>query len=167
MIKKIIAFVMLSSLWLSAADIVAEPEGILHISESRKKCLKSAVEKTKECLTVMGCVALDLAIIQGLDTEGVKTTRIAMTTARIMLPDLIEQIAGKSYRDQFTQALLVAGLCLAPEFTIGSYAAVWLAKQVGEKLKTSPLTKRVINYWVARAGGIFGGSCFAAAVLRN
>lgn len=165
MIKKIIAFAMLSSLWLSAAN--RESEEIFDIRESPRKCLESLVEKTKECLTVMSCVALDYAIIQGLDTEGAKATRIAMTTARIMLPDLIEQIAGKSYRDQFTQALLVAGLCLAPEFTIGSYAAVWLAKQAGEKLKISPLTKRAINYWVARAGGIFGGYCFAAAVLRN
>ena len=111
----------------------------------------------------MGCVALDFAIIQGFDQEGSKSIKIAMTTAKIRFPDLIEGVAGKSYRDQFTQALLVAGLCLAPEFTVGSYAAVWLAKQVGERLDTTSVIQRASNYWAARIGGY----CFAAAVSRN
>jgi hypothetical protein len=162
MIKKIIAFVMLGSLWVSAAT-EKEHEEILDIRESRMKSLEVAVEKTKECFAVMGCVALDLSIIQGFDTEGAKASRIAMTTARILFPDLIEGVAGKRYRDQFTQALLVAGLCLAPEFTIGSYAAVWLAKKAGERFSITSVKQRATNYWASRLGGY----CFAAAVSRN
>lgn len=162
MIKKIIAFVMLGSLWLSAATETVDGD-ILDIRESRMKSLEFVVEKTKECLTVMGCVALDFAVIQGFDTESSKATKIAMTTARIMFPDLIEEVAGKSYRNQFTQALLVAGLCLAPEFTIGSYAAVWLAKKAGKRFNITSVKQRATNYWAARVGGY----CFAAAVSRN
>lgn len=91
---------------------------------------------------------------------------IMLAGASTLLPDLIEQLASKSYREKFTQALFVAGLCLAPEVTIGSYTFAFILDRLyGVCLEKSSIEKGIFGYFGTRIGGYFGR--LAPAIIRN
>ena len=76
--------------------------------------------------------------------------------AQALLPDVIGEIAGESYKTQFTQVMLLAGMCFAPEITVGAYAAAWIAKQACKKLEITSVKQRVLSYCFSRLGGGLG-----------
>ena len=110
---------------------------------------------------VIGCVAMDNAMKTYLLASDPSRNNInvsmVIATASSLMPDLVEQILGTSYRERFEQAVFVAGLCLAPEITLGSYALSYALDAVaGIYVKEDTVPKKVFNYFSARAGGIAG-----------
>ncbi len=110
--------------------------------------------------TVLCYLSLDIAlhylVPRNLNPQ-LMTTSMRFSAANTIIPDVVELIAGTSYRETVIQAMFVAGLCLAPKITIGSYAVSWIFNRLSEGYIANPV-KRVFSYWTARAGGLAGSA---------
>ncbi len=108
--------------------------------------------------TVLCYLSLDIALhylVPRNLNHQLMTTSMMFSAANTIIPDVVELIAGTSYRETIIQAMFVAGLCLAPKITIGSYAVSWVFNKLSESYIANP-AKRVFSYWTARAGGLAG-----------
>lgn len=109
---------------------------------------------------ILGYVYLDNTmqyLVSKNSNQHFITTSMMFSAVNTLIPDIVELVAGTSYREKITQAIFVAGLCLAPEITIGSYALSWALEKLAESYIASPTAKRAFTYWTARTGGIAGG----------
>lgn len=130
--------------------------------------LNSAINKvagSQVSASVLSCVAMNNAMKTYLRTSpqydySINASMI-IATASSLMPDLVEQVLGNSYREKFMQAVFVAGICLAPEITIGSYAIAYTLNYVaGKYIKENSTAKKVFSYFCSRAGGIAGKLAF-------
>ncbi|MEI6627951.1 MAG: hypothetical protein WCN27_00890 [Alphaproteobacteria bacterium] len=110
--------------------------------------------------TILCYLSLDIALYHLVPrnlNHQLMTTSMMFSAANTIIPDVVELIAGTSYRETIIQAMFVAGLCLAPKITIGSYAVSWVFNRLSEGYIANPV-KRVFSYWTARAGGLAGSA---------
>lgn len=119
---------------------------------------KAVGEQTAASL--LSCIAADNAISMLLgknQSQYCINAGMLIAMGSTLMPDIVEQILGISYKEKFAQAVIIAGICLAPEITIGAYALSYVLDELaGTYIPQNTTLRKAFGYFSARTCGIAG-----------